>query len=383
MNAIERWLVAPQPIWRLVLLRLLVPLVILAFLSSRLIHADYWLSPRGFQVPDLGGSDWRQPLYLPSIAPWAAWTVATATVVSGLMLAAGWLTRVAGALFALVLAYLALADRLEAFTVSKLAPVLVLALIYGPSGARCGIDAWRRRRRDPDAPRPTVDTSGALRFFQLFLVVMYSGSGIAKLRGDWLTGSVLWSHVHDDYQTAVSYFLVRRLPGGAWHGLQWLTLTFEVGAPLWFALRPTRTPALVAGLVMHAMIGLMFGPVVWFALLMSSLLVACYAPLSRRTGVDGESPSCRPAHQAQPAKVGGDGRPERRAHRVAHAELFAHLADDWRNPGIVHMADMRKQVVFDLEVESPHVPGEETVGGREIDRGLDLVHRPLGGDPPR
>ena len=26
------------------------------------------------------------------------------------------------------------------------------------------------------------------------------------------------------------------------------------------------------------MIGLMFGPVIWFALLMSSLLVACFAP---------------------------------------------------------------------------------------------------------
>jgi hypothetical protein len=68
------------------------------------------------------------------------------------------------------------------------------------------------------------------------------------------------------------------LPGGAWTVLQWLTLLFEVGAPLWFALRPTRTAALVAGLGMHVMIGLMFGPVVWFALLMSAMLVGCYAP---------------------------------------------------------------------------------------------------------
>jgi hypothetical protein len=29
---------------------------------------------------------------------------------------------------------------------------------------------------------------------------------------------------------------------------------------------------------MHAMIGLMFGPVVWFALLMASLLAACFLP---------------------------------------------------------------------------------------------------------
>ncbi len=278
MSRLEAWLTAPQTMWRLALLRVLVPVVVLGFLSSRLIHADYWLSARGFQVPDLGGGDWRQPLYLPPIPPWAAWCVAAATVISGVMLAAGIFTRAAGGLFAGLLAYLALADRLEAFTVSKLAPALVLALVYGPSGARYSVDAWRRRRSDPESELPATDTSGTLRFFQVFLVVMYSGSGIAKLRGDWLDKPVLWSHVHDDYQTAVSYFLVRSLPGGAWSVLQWLTLVFEVGAPLWFALRWTRRPALVAGLGMHAMIGLMFGPVIWFALLMSSLLVACYAP---------------------------------------------------------------------------------------------------------
>ena len=53
---------------------------------------------------------------------------------------------------------------------------------------------------------------------------------------------------------------------------------FEVGAPLWFAVGRTRLPALFIGIGMHAMIGLMFGPVVWFALLMSGLLIGSYAP---------------------------------------------------------------------------------------------------------
>lgn len=104
--------------------------------------------------------------------------------------------------------------------------------------------------------------------------------GIAKLRGDWLSGPVLWTHVHDSYQTAVTYFFIRTFPKSAWQILQWATLAFEVGAPLWFAWRPTRTVALVAGLGMHAFIGLMFGPVIWFALLMSTLLVASFAPPS-------------------------------------------------------------------------------------------------------
>jgi hypothetical protein len=58
-----------------------------------------------------------------------------------------------------------------------------------------------------------------------------------------------------------------------------VTLAFEALAPLWFALQRTRPYALAWGLAMHAMIGLMFGPVIWFSLLMASLLVACFGPL--------------------------------------------------------------------------------------------------------
>jgi uncharacterized membrane protein YphA (DoxX/SURF4 family) len=281
------WLERPQPIERLALMRIAVPLVLLGFFSSRLAHADHWLSPVGFRVPYLGGHDWRQPLYLPPLPPAAAWAVAVATVVAALCLSAGLFTRAAAALAAVLFAYLALADRLEAFTVSKLAPMLCLVLFFAPSGARYSVDAWRERRRGSAAPPPTHVAGGVIRYVQVFLVVMYSGSGIAKLRGDWLSGDVLWSHLHDDYQTAVAWLLIRALPAWAWQVLQVATLVFEVGAPLWFALPWTRRPALIAGLCMHAMIGLMFGPVIWFALLMSTLLVACYAPEAwlRRAGL--------------------------------------------------------------------------------------------------
>lgn len=113
---------------------------------------------------------------------------------------------------------------------------------------------------------------------QLFLVAMYLGSGIAKLRGDWLGGPVLWTHIHDSYQTAVTYFLVRHAPPWLWGAVQKATLLFEAGSPLWFALPWTRPAAFLAGLLMHLLIGLMFGPVVWFALLMSILLLGCYLP---------------------------------------------------------------------------------------------------------
>jgi len=271
------WLNAPQPIERLALARIVLPLVLLAFQSSRIAHADEWLSPVGFRVPDLGG-DWRQPLYIPPVPIGVAWTIGVAMIVSGLSLSAGFFTRAAGALFAALLAYVALADRLEAFTVSKLGPMLSLALCLTPSGARYGVDAWLRRRKRPGEELPTHVSGGVIRFFQVFLAAMYSGAGIAKLRGDWLGGDVLWSHLHDNYQTIVSWALGRAVPAWGWQALQYLSLAFEVLAPVWFALRRTRPIAVVAALSMHALIGLMFGPVIWFALLMSTLLVACYAP---------------------------------------------------------------------------------------------------------
>jgi uncharacterized membrane protein YphA (DoxX/SURF4 family) len=273
----RRWLEQPQPIERLALLRILVSLAVLGFLSSRLVHADHWLGTVGVHVPDLGG-DWRQPVYLPAMPSWAAWTLAILMTTSGLALAVGLATPVAAALFALLIAYATLADRLEAFTVTKLAPVLILALCLSPSGARYSVDSWRRRRRAPASPLPTTGGGGTIRFFQVFLVTMYSASGIAKVRGDWLTRQVLWTHLHDQYQTTIAWLLMRALPAWSWWGLQALVLLFEVGAPLWFALRWTRRPALVVGLGMHVMIGLMFGPVIWFALLMASLLLATFLP---------------------------------------------------------------------------------------------------------
>ncbi len=274
---LREWLVEPQAIERLALLRIAIPLAVLGFLSSRLAHADHWLGPAGFHVPDLGG-DWRQPLYLPPMPTAAAWVVAAGIAASGLCLSAGLATQPAAAVFALLVGYTTLADRLEAFTVNKLAPVLTLALFIAPSGARYGVDAWRRERRDPAAPVPTEVEGGVVRFFQLFLCTMYSASGIAKARGDWLHHQVLWTHLHDQYQTQVAWLIMRVFPGWLWWALQWVVLAFEAGAPLWFGLRWTRMPALVIGLGMHAMIGLMFGPVVWFALLMGVILLACFAP---------------------------------------------------------------------------------------------------------
>lgn len=274
-----RWIQAPQSALRLEFVRFGVPLAALCFLSGRLLHADEVLGESGFHVPDLGRDDWRQPLYLPPLPDNVAWIVAVLVAFSAVALSAGYRTRLAALGFVLGTAWLALADRLSAFTVTKLSPTLGLALLFSPAGCRYGIDAWRRQ--GPTAFAPALVKSGGLRFLQALLPVFYCASGICKSRGDWLTHSyVLWTHVHDSYQTTASWLIARAMPASGWTALQFLVLGLETFAPIWLVWRRTRPWALVLFLGMHACIGLMFGPVKWFALLMIVLLVGAYAPES-------------------------------------------------------------------------------------------------------
>jgi hypothetical protein len=276
-SRVGAWIDEPQPVLRLEIVRIFAPLAVLGFMSGRLAHADEWIGDAGFRVPDLGG-DWRQPVFVPALPPGAAWTVAALMVVSGLACSIGYRTRVSGLVFAATLAFVAVSDRLAAFTVSKLSPVVMLVVALGPAGTRLGLDAWRGRRAG-GKKAPAVAPLGSVRLLQLLLVTIYSASGIAKMRGDWLkVPLVLWTQVHDTYQTPFAFALASILPGWAWTLFQGAVLLFEVMAPLWFALPSTRTPALIFGLGMHAMIGLMFGPVVWFALLMMTLLCGGFLP---------------------------------------------------------------------------------------------------------
>jgi hypothetical protein len=240
---------------------------------------QYWLTEVGFVVPERAPGDYRQPLYIPPIPVWLAVVVSIATVLAGLATSIGFRTRISSGIFAALLAYLALADRLEAFTVNKLGTVLAIALLASPAGARYSIDALRDgATRSTSAP--AYVSWGNVRFFQSLLVFIYFASGIAKIRGGWLKDPLsLFSHLHDSYQTAFTYFMARTVPGIGWSLFQYAALAYEVGAPLWFTLRRTRQPALVFGLAMHAMIGIMFGPVIWFSLLMSILLLSSFAPL--------------------------------------------------------------------------------------------------------
>jgi uncharacterized membrane protein YphA (DoxX/SURF4 family) len=278
VSVVSEWLEEPVPVIRMEVIRILTPLFVLGFMSRRFVHADEWIGSTGFRVPDLGQTDMRQPLYIAGLPNGVAWCVAVVMVVAGISVALGVRTRVAATVFAATLAFVALSDRLAAFTVSKIAPVLMIAVAVGPAGTRLGVDAWLEQREG--GPRPEkVRRIGGLRFVQIFLLVFYSSSGVAKVVGEWLsTPHLLFTHMHDSYQTAVSFWIASAAPGWAFNLLQGSVLAFEVLAPLWLGLRQTRPYGFVFGMGMHFFIAIMFGPVVWFGLLMMSLLFGAYAP---------------------------------------------------------------------------------------------------------
>jgi uncharacterized membrane protein YphA (DoxX/SURF4 family) len=271
------WIDAPRPAIRLELVRMFAPLAILGFMSGRLIHVDEWIGDSGFRVPKLMHNG-HQPLWVPPLPNDLAWVLAIAMVVSGVFVAAGYRTRPSALVFVATLVFVALSDRPAAFTVSKIGPVIMLAVACGPAGERFGVDAWLRLQRGEEIG-PKVVPLGPVRFFQLFLAVFYCASGVAKGGSDWITTPlVLFSHVHDSYQTPISFFIAQHLPGRFWTPMQYSVLVYEMGAPILFSWSRTRLPQLLYGVAMHIGIGLMFGPVIWFAVLMITLLLAAYSP---------------------------------------------------------------------------------------------------------
>ncbi len=278
ISRIEYWLDEPQHVLRAETLRIFAPLVVLGFMSSRLAHVSDWIGDEGFRVPDLGG-DWTQPLYIPPLPSWGAQTVGAVMVISALFVVIGFKTKPSALVFAATCAFVALSDRLAAYSVSKLAPTIALAIAASTAGTRLTFKRTKPKKKKKKKSKEDFLPCAAIRFVQVLPVVIYSASGIAKIRGDWLKEPlVLWSQIHGNYQTWLAFFLASSLPAWMWTAMQATVLAFETLAPIWFAWRRTRKYALAYAITMHVMIALLFAPVTWFSLLMITMLVAGYAP---------------------------------------------------------------------------------------------------------
>jgi hypothetical protein len=83
------------------------------------------------------------------------------------------------------------------------------------------------------------------------------------------------------------------------------------------------------------------------------------------TGATSPSATGRPM-SPEPARVGGERRPQARVALVPHAVPRADVAHDRRQLRIVNVADPGEEMVLDLVVEPAEVPAQDTVPGREV-----------------
>ena len=72
------------------------------------------------------------------------------------------------------------------------------------------------------------------------------------------------------HRTDEAAFLLRTLPVWAWAVMQYSTLVFEIGAPLWFSIRRIRWAVIGYGVGFHLMIALLMKRVCFFSFIMIS-----------------------------------------------------------------------------------------------------------------
>jgi hypothetical protein len=131
--------------------------------------------------------------------------------------------------------------------------VFLFCLIWTDSGAVWSVDAWRDHRRHPGTtPRGTAELAIApLRLLRFQLAIIYLSAGLWKLHSPlWRDGSA----VHYVVNTNVYHRFQDALPPA----LDWIattatyvTLFWELGFALMVLWPPTRTVALVMGVLVH------------------------------------------------------------------------------------------------------------------------------------
>ena len=247
------------------------------------MHADDWLSTSGFHPrfspPAFRYDDWRQPFDLDGAVAWAGVDDRDRASLSPV-----WrpppapCTRVTAGLFADP-ARLRRARR-SARRVHGLEDLAGHRARAVPVAERRAVVGRRvvRRRRDPKHVAPPISSrAGASASSRSSSPVFYCSSGIVRRRrGDWLQLPVRAVDapprlVPDAESAGSSRTTCRR---STWTVMQALTL--RVRDPRAAVVRCCRGRGRTRSCgrsAMHLMIGLMFGPVIWFSLLMITLLV--------------------------------------------------------------------------------------------------------------
>lgn len=195
-------------------LRILVGILLLYYLASHSADLVKWFGPNGL-LPTSTVRQLTSPVmadgsvgetYLWSYLHWARtpgqlWGLHLAGLAVALLFTLGVGTRIMNPLAALVaLSYIHRAPMINGPFESVLS-MLLLYLCLAPSGAMWSVDAWRRRRANPEAEvGPSVMANISLRLLQIHVAGFYLLMGLTQLAGaadaensaTWWRGEALW-----------------------------------------------------------------------------------------------------------------------------------------------------------------------------------------------
>ncbi|HXC51740.1 MAG TPA: HTTM domain-containing protein [Candidatus Limnocylindrales bacterium] len=190
-------------------------------------------------------------------------------------IAAGFLYRIAAAVFFAGFTYVFLLDEAHYLNHFYLVCLLSFLLIFVPAERSCSVDAWLGRvRRSDFAP------AWALWVIRAQIGLPYLFGGIAKLNGDWIRGEPIrmWLAERSDY------FLI-----GPYVHEEWFVYFFVIGGLLLDLLlvpsllwRRTRVPAFLAAMSFHLMNAWLFRIGIFPWLMLAASLVFFPPEVSRR-----------------------------------------------------------------------------------------------------
>ncbi len=257
LAVVQRFWFEPTDSVRLDTFRRLFALGFLAYLPSWSLHSAEWLTSHGFHYTAETNLPARADPW-PLLPAWAVPWFWLGLVAVTAALVVGWRPRTFACLALSFAVYVQLADYLSEFTINKLYIVGFALLAVAPPVQRTGVGP------------PVSQSVWPVRILQITLLTLYSSSGVCKaIHGDWISQpDALSSFAQGIYRTEVAAFLLRVLPGFGWTALMYLTLAFELLAPVLFVFRKTRPLAIVFGLLLHAGIAVMFEGLVHFSLQM-------------------------------------------------------------------------------------------------------------------
>lgn len=242
-----------------------------------LSHVDDFFGPNAWITADasrtLHSGDWGWSWLWYTESPLIAGIHLGLTILAGIMMAAGLLTRFSVPVALLLTLMVIHRQTLATFGLDQIVVMLALYLAICRSGSVWSIDAWLRDRGSDGKhqsvaaaeswlfPTAKAATSNriATRLIQLHLCVIYIFGGLSKMRGEmWFDGSALWyTIVNYEYQSMDLTWLGRSRVAIA--SLTAITIFWETFycALVWPKL--TRPLAIALAILVHGGIALGLG----------------------------------------------------------------------------------------------------------------------------